>query len=104
MKRLRRSGEWSVVLFVVALLAFNPPILSIFSVPDLVFGIPTLYLYIFVAWGGAIVLLAINVSGLMEDDASPPLRIHGPMPENMPEGAENLPADDGRSDEGREVR
>jgi hypothetical protein len=69
----RRNAEWSVVLFVVALLAFNPPVLSIFSVPDLLFGIPTLYLYILVAWGGVIALLALNVPGLMADaEALPP--------------------------------
>lgn len=88
MKRLRRNGEWSVVLFVVALLAFNPPILSIFSVPDLLFGIPLLYLYILVAWAGVIALLALNVSGLVEDEESPPLRIHGPLPEALEEEPE----------------
>jgi hypothetical protein len=91
MKRLRRNGEWSVVLFVVALLAFNPPVLSIFSVPDLLFGIPLLYLYIFVAWAGVIALLALNVSGLIEDEESPPLRIHGPLPEAMEEDVEPGP-------------
>ena len=74
MERPRRNAEWSVVLFVVALLALNPPVLAIFSVPDLVFGIPTLYLYIFTAWGGAIVLLAANVPGLMRGDAAPTAR------------------------------
>ena len=88
MNRLRRNGEWSVVLFVVALLAFNPPILSIFSVPDLLFGIPLLYLYIFVAWGGAIALLALNVTGLIEDEESPTLRIHGPLPDALAEETE----------------
>lgn len=83
MSRLRRNGEWSVVLFVVALLAFNPPVLSIFSVPELIFGIPVLYLYIFAAWGGAIVLLALNVSGLLETENPPPLRIPGPPPETL---------------------
>jgi len=72
MRLPRRNAEWSVVLFVVALLAFNPPMLSIFSVPELVFGVPTLYLYIFLAWGGAIVLLALNVPGLMADADAPP--------------------------------
>src|SRR3546814_13953473 len=72
MNRPRLNSEWSVVLFVVALLAFNPPVLSIFSVPDLIFGVPTLYLYIFVAWGGAIALLAANVPGLMRSADAPP--------------------------------
>ena len=92
MNRLRRNGEWSVVLFVIALLAFNPPILSIFSVPELVFGIPTLYLYIFMAWGGVIALLAMNVSGLIEDEGEPPLRIHGPLPESLAEDDEDAGA------------
>src|SRR3546814_13285929 len=70
MNRPRRNVEWSVVLFVMALLAFNPPMLSIFSVPDLIFGVPTLYLYIFVAWGGVIALLAVNVPRLMADGAA----------------------------------
>ena len=99
MNRLRRNSEWSVVLFVVALLAFNPPILSIFSVPDLLFGIPTLYLYIFLAWAGVIALLAVNVSGLIEDDESPPLRIHGPLPESLEEDMRRGD-DDGRDDGG----
>ncbi|WP_193367666.1 hypothetical protein [Pelagibius marinus] len=76
----RRSGEWSVVLFIVALLAFNPPVLSIFSVPELILGVPVLYLYIFFAWGAVIVLLALNVSGLTEREDSQPLHIPGPVP------------------------
>lgn len=76
----RRSAEWSVMLFVVALLAFNPPILSIFSVPELVLGIPILYLYIFLAWALVIALLAFNVSQLTEDEAAEPLRMPGPLP------------------------
>ena len=85
----RRSAEWSVVLFVVALLAFNPPVLSIFSVPDLIFGIPILYLYIFVAWGAVIALLALNVSGLTEPEGSRPLHIPGPMPARTAEDLES---------------
>jgi hypothetical protein len=108
MNRLRRNGEWSVVLFVVALLAFNPPILSIFSVPDLVFGIPTLYLYIFLAWGGAILLLALNVSGLVEDEEAPPLRIPGPPAETLAGPALSAEDDDvvgdGRAQERGEHR
>ena len=82
MNRPRRNAEWSVVLFAVALLAFNPPMLSIFSVPELVFGVPTLYLYIFLVWGGAIVLLALNVPGLMADAEAPP-----PPAETPPDAA-----------------
>jgi len=63
-----RSGQWSVLLFVVGLLLFNPPVLSIFSMPQLLFGIPVLYLYIFAAWAGVIVLLSLSVSRLTEPE------------------------------------
>lgn len=89
MSRQRRNGEWSVVLFVVALLAFNPPVLSIFSVPELILGIPTLYLYIFIAWGGVIALLALNVPGLMaQADAEGPPREGGGDEAARPGGRE----------------
>ena len=93
MGRLRRNGEWSVVLFVVALLAFNPPVLSIFSVPELIFGIPTLYLYIFVAWGGVIALLAANVPGLAGDDKAPL-----PVAETPPPDGEKVARGGGRGE------
>jgi hypothetical protein len=104
MSRLRRNGEWSVVLFVVALLVFNPPVLSIFSVPDLLFGIPTLYLYIFVAWGGVIVLLALNVSSLIESESPPPLRIPGPPPETLRSDDDDVVGDGSGERSGSERR
>lgn len=78
-----------MVLFIVALLALNPPILSIFSVPQIVFGIPILYLYIFVAWGVVIVLLALNVTGLTEPEEAQPLHIPGPVPARPAEDLES---------------
>lgn len=101
----RRSVEWSVVLFIVALLAFNPPVLSIFSVPELLFGIPVLYLYILAAWGAVIALLALNVSGLTEEEESEPLRMPGPVPARPAEDLDSplVGADDApRQREGRE--
>ncbi|MGD1876039.1 MAG: hypothetical protein ACFB13_00895 [Kiloniellaceae bacterium] len=98
MNRLRRNGEWSVVLFVVALLAFNPPVLSIFSVPELILGIPILYLYIFAAWAGVIALLAFNVSGLVDAENPPPLRIPGPPPESLSARSPQADDDDGVGD------
>ncbi|MEO3428620.1 hypothetical protein AAFN88_07160 [Pelagibius sp. CAU 1746] len=91
----RRSGEWSVVLFIVALLAFNPPVLTIFSVPELIFGVPVLYLYILLAWGAAIALLALNVPGLTEPEDAQPLHMPGPVPARPPEDPDSLPAGDG---------
>ena len=56
-----RTGERAVVLFLVALLAFNPPLLSVFASDALVFGVPLLYLYLFCTWGLVILLIGLNV-------------------------------------------
>ena len=45
----------------MALLAFNPPLLSIFASDALVLGVPLLYLYLFCAWGVVILLIGLNV-------------------------------------------
>ncbi|MBF0167790.1 MAG: hypothetical protein HQL45_09180 [Alphaproteobacteria bacterium] len=45
-------------LFLLGLLLFLPPILTLFSRPILVFGIPLFYLYLFLAWAALIFLLA----------------------------------------------
>jgi hypothetical protein len=52
------SGDRFVALLFFAVLAVSPPLLSIFSAPDLVLGIPVLYLYLFGAWAALIALLA----------------------------------------------
>ncbi len=54
--------ERAVALFLFGLLAFNPPLLSIFSKPLFVFGIPLLYLYLFFVWAGFVLLVAWNTS------------------------------------------
>ena len=60
MARPEARGERSLGLFALGLLIFNPPVLSIFSVEIEVFGLPLLYLYLFVAWALLIGLLALN--------------------------------------------
>ena len=52
-------AELSIALFALALLAFSPPLLVIFSAPLLVLGIPLLYVYLFIAWGLVILLVAL---------------------------------------------
>lgn len=46
-------------LFLLLMLAFNYPILSIFNVPEKIGDLPLLYLYIFVAWVIGIALIAL---------------------------------------------
>lgn len=47
-----------IALFVLGLLLFNYPLLSLFSVDALLLGVPVLYLYLFSAWGGFVWLLS----------------------------------------------
>ncbi|NJL29076.1 MAG: hypothetical protein HC897_14930 [Thermoanaerobaculia bacterium] len=46
-------------LFAAGCLAFNPPLLELFSSERMVAGIPVLYVYLFVAWSVLIVLIAL---------------------------------------------
>ena len=49
----------ALALFLLGVVIFNPPILSIFGVVKIVLGWPILYLYIFVAWLVVIGLMAL---------------------------------------------
>jgi hypothetical protein len=61
MKRTNVRNERLVALFLLGLLLYNYPILTLFNVPRLVLGVPVLYLYLFVAWLGVIVVAALVV-------------------------------------------
>jgi hypothetical protein len=47
-----------VAVFLVAVLLFNYPVLSIFDRGEWIFGLPALYLFLFLAWG--VVIAAIT--------------------------------------------
>ena len=63
MPRPSLRNERIGALFLFAVLLFNSPLLDIFDAgPDVaVAGIPLLYFYIFFAWGGIILLVALVV-------------------------------------------
>jgi hypothetical protein len=46
----KRQGERLIGLLLIGLIAINYPILSLFNKVVLWFGIPALYLYLFVFW------------------------------------------------------
>ena len=58
MNRPRAIGERSIATFLFAVLAFSPPILSIFSAEVLLLGVPLLFLYLFVVWAVTVALVA----------------------------------------------
>lgn len=46
-----------VAVFLLGLVLFNPPLLAVFGVPAMLFGLPLLYLYLFAAWAALIALI-----------------------------------------------
>lgn len=58
MKKSAPNTARLLCLFALGCLLFNYPLLALFNVPASVFGLPVLYLYLFVAWALVIVLLA----------------------------------------------
>ena len=47
-----------VALAMLGLLLFDYPVLALFNVSGTVFGVPTLYAYVFAAWAAFIALMA----------------------------------------------
>ncbi len=60
-------GERLVATFLLGIVLFNLPILKIFAVERVVFGVPLLFLYMFGAWLALLVLLALGNRGRRED-------------------------------------
>ena len=61
MQEHERRGQRLVVLFIFGCLLFNYPVLSLFNVAALAFGVPVLYTYIFAAWALLVALMALVV-------------------------------------------
>jgi hypothetical protein len=61
MQRTNARNERLVALFLLGLLLFNYPLLTLFNAPRVVLGVPLLYLYLFVAWAAVILIAAIVV-------------------------------------------
>ncbi len=60
MTRPGAAGERTLALFLLGLLLFNPPLLSLFSKDRFLAEVPLLYLYLFVAWGVFIALIGFT--------------------------------------------
>ncbi|MDX1775383.1 MAG: hypothetical protein R3297_02265 [Desulfobulbales bacterium] len=56
---IRRKIQRLLVLFAFGCLALNFPLLALFSKAELWYGIPALYMYLFVLWALFILLIAI---------------------------------------------
>lgn len=58
MMRKGLAGQRLVAVFIVGVLLFNYPLMSLFDRPVTVFGLPLLHVYLFLAWLGLIVAIA----------------------------------------------
>lgn len=61
MNRQLWTGQRLLALFVIGCLLFNFPVLSLFSTNGMVWGIPLLYIYIFLVWAGVIAVMALVI-------------------------------------------
>jgi hypothetical protein len=59
MQQPEAKGQRLIALFVLGCLLFNYPVLSLFNVPEVAFGVPVLYAYIFAAWALLVALMAL---------------------------------------------
>jgi hypothetical protein len=82
-KRTNIRNERLVALLLFGLLLFNYPLLAMFNAPDLILGIPKLYLYLFVAWAAVIAGAALILRLSDQDDSDArgePARARRPTP------------------------
>jgi hypothetical protein len=54
----RLQGARLIAVAALALMLFNFPLLAVFDLDRLVFGVPVLWAYLFFVWGAVIVLAA----------------------------------------------
>ena len=55
-----RTAERLVGLVFLTALLFNPPILTLFSIDSSIFGLPVMFLYVFVSWGAVIAMTGLG--------------------------------------------
>ena len=58
MSDFESKGQRFVAVCMFGVLLFNYPILALFNVSGVLFGVPVLYVYIFIAWASLIALMA----------------------------------------------
>lgn len=82
----QQSREYIVILFIVGVLALNYPMLELFNRPWMPFGVPVLYLYLYLVWFALIVLLIVVVehSKIPESDQPDAPTENTPQPEATP--------------------
>lgn len=55
------SSQRLIAVFMTAAMLFNYPIISLFDGPEPVFGMPPIFVFLFVVWAALIVVVAVIV-------------------------------------------
>jgi len=71
-----RLRDRSLALTIATFILLTPPVLTVFDVPILLFGVPLLHVYCFAAWLAAIAAGAVLAPRMMRaaDEEPPPRR------------------------------
>jgi hypothetical protein len=72
MRRPGLGAERLIGLFLIGVVGFSPPVLTLFNKPALVAGIPLLYLYLFLLWVLLVVLAGLVVAQLVPNGETKP--------------------------------
>ena len=78
MSRPGVTGESLFFLFLLGVFLFNPPLLSIFDIPQQLFGVPLLYIYLFACWAALLLLVAFIIEKGGGADEAPKSRDETP--------------------------
>ena len=65
------NNDRLIALLLFGIIALNYPLLAIFNIQILCFGIPILFLYLFISWALFIVLLALVMERGVPPESSP---------------------------------
>jgi hypothetical protein len=59
MNKFASKGQLLIALCMLGTLLFNYPMLALFNVPGVLFGVPVLYAYVFIAWVALVALMGL---------------------------------------------
>ena len=85
MSRPGLTRERLLALFLLGMLLFLSPFLSIFNTPDRILGLPSLYLYLFASWTLLIALVAVVIERSDDEDPATTADIPSGVSEAMHE-------------------
>ncbi len=68
-KRLNLNESW-VIFFILGIIMMNYPFINIFNKPAQFFGLPMLFLYLYIGWLVSILVIALFVKALDHRDTN----------------------------------